>query len=434
VYSAIAVTVLVVLLTAALLIPACVNLWWMLHAWRSPETYAAIAGAPAESTLTKSFSAIVPFRHEAEEVVRGTVARLLDQTHPDVEVVLAVGDDDPDAVEMAGRMAAENPHRVRVSIDASASKNKPKQLNTALAACRNEFVCIFDAESLTHPELFAAADAVLTSTGAPVLQYGVQLVNHRTRWFSLRNCLEYYFWFRSRLHLQARKGFIPLGGTTVFINRLLLKSVGGWDGGALTEDADLGVRLSVRRKRIAVAYDPQLVTREETPDTVGSLVRQRSRWNQGFLQVLAKGDWRVLPTRRQRWLAQFTLLQPYVQSVTFFAMPVGLLLAVFGGLPLPLALLTFAPLVPTIATLLFEIAALGEFGRTLGLPVGPRDFARLVLTLFPYQMIMGWASLRGLVRHLRGRNDWEKTAHAGHHLTPAPAPTPAMATTIGSNA
>ena len=416
--SAIALTAFIILLTIALLVPACINLWWMLHAWRSPETNAAIAGARPGTTATTSFSAIVPFRHEAEDVVRGTVGRLLAQSHPRVEVVLAVGDDDPDAVDIARRLEAENLGRIVVSVDTNVVKNKPKQLNTALRSCSEEFVTVFDAESLTHPDLLASADAVLHETGAQVLQYGVQLVNHRTKWFSLRNCLEYYFWFRSRLHLHARKGFIPLGGNTVFLRRDLLVEVGGWDESALTEDADLGVRISVGGVRVAVAYDARLVTREETPDSLRSLVKQRSRWNQGFLQVLTKGDWRQLPTRGQRLLAQFTLLQPYLQALTFLAIPIGITVAITGGLSLPVALLTFTPLVPTLATVLFEAAALHEFGRSLELPVGVRDYARLLLSAVPYQLVMGYAALRALLREARGRSDWEKTHHAGNHLAP----------------
>ena len=62
--SALALTAFILLLTIALLVPACINLAWMLHAWRSPETNAAIPGARPATEATTSFSAIVPFRHE----------------------------------------------------------------------------------------------------------------------------------------------------------------------------------------------------------------------------------------------------------------------------------------------------------------------------------------------------------------------------------
>jgi hypothetical protein len=39
-------------------------------------------------------------------------------------------------------------------------------------------------------------------------------MNVRSSWWSLRNCVEYYFWFRSRLHFHADQRFIPLGGNT----------------------------------------------------------------------------------------------------------------------------------------------------------------------------------------------------------------------------
>jgi len=409
--------------TTALLVPACTNVWWMMHAWRSPEVNSAIGGTPVGRHVRTSFSAIVPFRNEAEQVVRETVDRLIGQTHDDLQVVLSVGDDDLEAVMIAQRIADEHPGIVRVSVDLSPSKNKPRQLNSALAVCTKEYVAVFDAESLTHPELFAHADALLTSTRSEVLQFGVQLVNHRTTWFSLRNCLEYFFWFRSRLHLHALHGFIPLGGNTVFIRRDVLTEVGGWDDRVLAEDCDLGVRLSSRGVSVAVAYDPRLVTREETPDSVRALVKQRSRWNQGFLQVLGKGDWRRLPLRRQRLLARYVLVQPYLQTLSLLAIPFGVVTALLGQLPLPVAMYSFLPLIPTVITLLFEAAGLHEFARGLDLPLGPRDYVRLVVTAVPYQVVMGYAALRAMVREWRGHADWEKTPHAGHHLVPGGAET-----------
>jgi len=405
------------LLATVIMIPASTNLWWMLHAWRTPEVYESIAGPPPAGAGATSFSAIVPFRHEREEVVRATVERLVNQTHDDVEVVLSVGHDDPESVAMAERLAAEWPQQVLVSIDTSEQKSKPRQLNTALRSCTREYVSIFDAESLAHPELFAHAEAKLAGGRYQVVQAGVQLVNHRTTWFALRNCMEYFFWFRSRLHLHARHGFIPLGGNTVFVQRSLIEDFGGWDERCLTEDCDLGVRLSARGVEVGVVYDPRLVTREESPDSVSAMVRQRSRWNQGFLQVLAKGDWRALPRRGQRLLARYTLVQPYFQALIFLTLPIAVAASIGANLPLPFTMLTFLPLVPTVGTVLLEGAALNEFGRDLGLKIGVRDYVVLVASTLPYQALLGYAALRGMVRHWRGREDWEKTPHTGHHLS-----------------
>ena len=140
-----------------------------------------------------------------------------------------------------------------------------------------------------HPRLLRQVAGALHRSGAHVVQGGVQLVNFQSSWYSLRNCLEYFFWFRSRLHLHADRHFIPLGGNTVFVRTDLLVAVGGWDERCLAEDCELGVRLSSLGATVDVAYDPMLVTREETPGTLRGLLKQRTRWNQGFLQVLAQG-------------------------------------------------------------------------------------------------------------------------------------------------
>ena len=230
------------------------------------------------------------------------------------------------------------------------------------------------------PELLAHVDHAFRATGADVVQGGVQLINFHSSWYSLRNCLEYFFWFRSRLHLHAQKGFIPLGGNTVFVRSDLLRSVGGWDASCLAEDCELGVRLSSLGARIAVAYDPHLVTREETPHSMTALVKQRTRWNQGFLQVLRKGAWRELPTRRQRVLARFTLAQPFLQAFAGLCVPASIAFALFVKVPLVVALTTFilslanANVYPTAAGAAVYTAI--AYGGTVQLLAGMWEFKR----------------------------------------------------------
>src|SRR6185312_10726406 len=88
-----------------------------------------------------------------------------------------------------------------------------------------------------------------------------------------------------------------------------------WDESNLTEDADIGLRLSSMGERVRVVYDDRYVTKEETPPSLQQFIKQRTRWNQGFMQTLRKGTWRDLPTRKQRLLAAYTLAFPYTQAV-----------------------------------------------------------------------------------------------------------------------
>lgn len=349
-----------------------------------------------------------------------TVRSLVASRHPDFEVVVIVGHDDPGTVAVADEVAAEFPGRVRVVVDHHLRKNKPRALNSALPGCRGDVVGVFDAEDVVHPDLLRHVDQSFRHTGADVVQGGVQLVNFRSSWYSLRNCLEYYFWFRSRLHLQAAKGFIPLGGNTVFVRADLLREVGGWDPDCLAEDCDLGVRLSSAGARVVVSYDPVLVTREETPDSVDGLVRQRTRWNQGFIQVYRKGDWRRLDGFRPRMLARYTLATPFLQAFAGLMIPVGIVVGLTTKAPILVAMVSFLPLLPTLAVLAFEVVGLHDFGRQYGFAVRRRDYAKLVVFAPAYQILLAYAAVRAVVRESRGRADWELTSHVGAHL-PAPA-------------
>jgi glycosyltransferase XagB len=405
---------LLALFVLALTAISATTLWWMLHAWRTPASLAATGFATSDSPPAHSFSLIVPARHE-EAVLGVTLERLAASHHPSFEVLAVVGDDDPATRAVAEETAARHPDRIRVLVDDSQPKNKPRALNTALPACGRTVTAVFDAEDEVHPELLRHVDARFTDTGAEVVQGGVQLMNYHSSWYSLRNVLEYYFWFRSRLHFHAQQRFIPLGGNTVFIRTDRLREAGGWDPDCLAEDCEIGVRLSSRGAKVAVAYDPDLVTREETPGTIRELFKQRTRWNQGFLQVLRKGEWRQLPSRRQRLLARYTLAMPFLQAFSAVLIPLSLATMILLDLPVLAAMLTFVPLVPTLAAVAVEAAALGEFCRSYHRRATPLDYLRLLLGTFPYHLLLGAAALRAVLRERRGERGWEKTAHVGAH-------------------
>ena len=170
-----------------------------------------------------------------------------------------------------------------------------------------------------------------------------------------------------------------------------------------------------RRCPIRVIYDDRYVTREETPPTVGQFIKQRTRWNQGFLQMLGKGDWLRLPTWPQRLLALYTLAFPLIQALTMLYLPFSLWLMLFGKLPVLVAMISALPLYVLV------IQYRDQPGRPVRVYGGPRAEAVawsplwLVFSYLPYQWLLGFAALRAVWRQLRGMNNWEKTQHIGAH-------------------
>lgn len=390
------------------------TLVWMLNAWRTPHSLTESQLKADGRETVHSFSLIVPARHE-EAVLKYTLSRLISSDHPDVEILVVVGHDDPGTREVAERMANRYPDHIKVVVDASWPKSKPKALNAALPYCSGMITGVFDAEDDVHPALLRRVDQCFQATDSDIVQAGVQLMNFRSSWYTVHNVLEYYFWFRSRLHVHARQRFIPLGGNTVFIRTPILRAVGGWHD-CLAEDCEIGVRLSTLGARTAVFYEPELVTREECPPTLGAFIKQRTRWNQGYLQTLARGYWWRLPLR-QRLLGGYILGSPYVLALAWVMIPAAIITAVAVKAPIVITLVSFLPLLPMFSMLVAQGVGLGEFCRLYGeRRPSVRDYARLVLGLLVYQFILALAAARAVIREARGARGWDKTAHLGLHL------------------
>jgi cellulose synthase/poly-beta-1,6-N-acetylglucosamine synthase-like glycosyltransferase len=257
----------------------------------------------------------------------------------------------------------------------------------------------------------------MLNENADVVQSGVQLMNHNTKWFCFLNVLEYFFWFKSSMHFFARVGMVPLGGNTVFLRRDILQRLGGWDENCLTEDADLGIRLSLIHARVRIIYDDAHVTREETPHTIEQFIKQRTRWNQGFIQILFKKDWMRLETLPQRLLALYVLTLPELQAVFALLIPASIAMFFLVRFPLWLAMFTFLPLYCFTLALFLDVAGLREFLKAHKRKWKWHEAIIVILAFFPYQMLLGVASLRAVLRYIQGATNWEKTAHIGQHRT-----------------
>jgi cellulose synthase/poly-beta-1,6-N-acetylglucosamine synthase-like glycosyltransferase len=440
-----------------MLVVAVTTLAFQLYQWWSPgHNDPHRYGDPDRPRLPGVI--LVPMRHE-EAVAARTLERLATLDHPDYLVVPIVDHpDDPGTAAIAHAMAERYPGRIVVCRypEDTGTHNKPIGLNAALAMLHRmgvayEWVGIADAEDLFHPGLLRMVDYRFRATGAGIVQCGVQLMNfssdprgldlpagrlprlrrwwraHRTAWWRTANVLEYFKWFQSRLKLQAAIGVMPLGGNTVFFRRGFLDALHArngtyWDDGCLTEDCKIGILASTLGYRVDVVYVDAMVTREETPHSLGAFVRQRVRWMQGFAQVFAERDWLRLPTTTQRVLAVYVLGFQFFQAFAGVLAPVALVLALLHKSPIVIALLATLPLGLSLLAIALDVLLLSQFSRTFGERARLRDHAGVVLGAYPYQVVLSVAAVWALCRFMLGRDDWVKTAHHGTHLTrPAPA-------------
>ncbi|GAA2346648.1 glycosyltransferase [Streptomyces cuspidosporus] len=409
-----------VLISVLLTIQSAHVLYLMLYTWDRSDA-ARKARAPDTFVAPRlSFSVLLPARHE-EDVIQTTIDRVVRADYPAqlLEVFVICSQDDTGTIKKAEEKIAElereGLHNVEVVVFDDKPVNKPHGLNVALPHTTHKVVTIFDAEDDIHPEIFRLVNTVMLKERVKVVQAGVQLMNFDSNWYSTLNVLEYFFWFKSRLHYHAHYGSIPLGGNTVFFARELLVRLGGWDEHNLTEDADLGLRVSASGERVRVVYDDRYVTKEETPPTLGHFIRQRTRWSQGFMQTLKKGTWKQMPTRKQRWLAFYVLAFPRGQALLGLYLPISLGMILILKVPVLIALFSYLPVLLLCAHFLVAVVGLYEFTDAHGLEATPATVVKMAVAWFPFQMVLAYAAVRAMRRELLGRHDWEKTQHVGAH-------------------
>jgi cellulose synthase/poly-beta-1,6-N-acetylglucosamine synthase-like glycosyltransferase len=409
-----------VVLSILLTIQSVYTLYIMLYTWDRPEA-SRMAKAPTRFLPPqKSFTVMLPARHE-EDVIQSTIERVVHANYPLslLEVVVICSVDDTGTIAKAQQKIAQlrrqGVSNVHVMVFKNQPINKPHGLNVGLRHTHNEVVTIFDAEDDIHPEIFNVVNTVLLSDPVAVVQCGVQLMNYQSKWYSALNVLEYFFWFKSRLHYHARLGMTPLGGNTVFFTRQVLQRVVGWDERDLTEDADIGIRISLLGERMRVIYDDRYVTREETPPTLGQFIKQRTRWSQGFLQTLLKGEWKRLPKLGQRLLAIYTLGFPVAQAVLGLYILASVLMMFTLKVPVLTAIIMDLPFYLLAAHFILNVIGLYEFTDAHGLKPTWKTLLVMALGYLPYQWVLAYASVRATARQVRGINNWEKTQHIGAH-------------------
>lgn len=408
----------VFLITTLFLLQSVFTLAWMLYAWEDPDEVEKDKSPKQFYKPQLSFTALLPARHE-ENVIADTIAAIDKINYPDSmkEIIILCRVDDLKTIEQAySAMKKLGKATIRLQIFNGTPINKPHALNVGLRSASNDIVVVFDAEDQPHPDIYNVANTVMLRDKMDVLQSGVQLMNFKSKWFSALNCMEYFFWFKSGLHFFAKIGkATPLGGNTVFFKTDYLKKIGGWDEKCLTEDADIGFRLIEAGARVRIIYDEKHATREETPTNVNEFIKQRTRWNQGFLQILAKGSWANLPTFKQQITSLYILLSPLMQSLILLYIPFAIWVALYVKMPVVISLFSFIPFLILGLQISTNIIGLYEFTKAYKLKFPFYMPLVIIFTYFPYQLMLMFSAFRALVRFVVSDNSWEKTLHINAH-------------------
>jgi glycosyltransferase XagB len=227
------------------------------------------------------YTIIAPLRGEAA-VAANLIAALkrIDYPPEKLDIKLLLEEDDFDTRAAVTRLGVSAPFEI-IAPPRSGPRTKPKALASALPFVRGSFVVVFDAEDEPEPDQLRKALAAFAD-GPPELacvQARLAIDNARDGWLSRHFTSEYAGQFDVFLPALAKLRLpLPLGGTSNHFRTDALRNVGGWDPFNVTEDADLGMRLTRFGYRTGVIDS---TTWEEAPVAFGQWLRQRTRWFKG---------------------------------------------------------------------------------------------------------------------------------------------------------
>ena len=384
------------------------------------------------------YTVLVPMYKEPDVLpILAAALRKMDYPRAKLDIKLLLEEGDHETIEAAKRLRLESIFEI-VRVPPSQPQTKPKACNYGLHFARGELVTIFDAEDKPDPDQLKKV--VLAFRKAPkhvaCLQCRLNYFNRNENWLTKMFTLEYSMWFDLLLPGLERLGIpIPLGGTSNHFRIDVLRKLNAWDPYNVTEDADLGVRLTQE------GYTCQVVnstTYEEAVTRPGIFIKQRSRWLKGYMQTYLVHMRKPRELHRKLGAVGFWGFQFFIGGTVVCALlnPVlwllfaGWLMGLFTDLesifpPLVVSLSLFNLLIGNCSMIYFFM--LGAYKR------GYYNLLGYALTAPVYWAMMSIAGYKGLWQLIHKPFYWEKTQHGvskhtAAELAQAAKPVPVAAT------
>lgn len=285
-------------------------------------------------------SILIPCRNE-ERVIAHTIRALLELDYPTRQIeIVVINDGSTDRTEEVanGFNAVARVQVVNVPPE-KAARGKSSALNYGIKFAHHSIIAIYDADNV--PERGALRPLVSQLISNPKLAAALGMYRawnrHRalvTRFVNIESIA--FQWI-----LQAGRWMLlrvtTLPGTNYVIRRDVVEQLGGWDEEALTEDAEMSIR--IYQAGYQIQFIPSSITWEQEPERFYHWFRQRRRWVRGSNYVFRKFARSLLKTRPRRigWELLYSLSLYYIFFLAVLISDILLVLLATGVVQLSIA-------------------------------------------------------------------------------------------------
>lgn len=369
-----------------------------------------------DDTKLPLYTVLVPMYKEAKTLpIIAASLRRLDYPKSKLDVKLVLEEDDVETIQAAKDLGLESFFEI-IRVPHSMPKTKPKACNYALNFARGEYITIYDAEDKPEPQQLKKA--LITFQNSPddviCIQARLNYFNANENWITRMFTLEYSIWFDYFLPaLDILHIPIPLGGTSNHFKMDKLREIGLWDPHNVTEDADLGMRITQLGYRVGVVNSTTL---EEATGALGNWIRQRSRWMKGYMQTYLVYMRHPIDTYKTLGHAGFWGFQMFIGGTVMMSLllPIMYGMYFFWLITQTMALDPYFPPVVLYMSLFNLLLGNGFFIYIYMLGAFKRHNYSLIpyaLTAPIYWMLSSLAGYKALWQLVFNPFYWEKTTH-----------------------
>ncbi|WP_312518843.1 glycosyltransferase family 2 protein [Anaerospora sp.] len=299
--------------------------FWLLLGYYSILTVAGIlyrVEKRSSPTLPSypSVSIFIPAYNEGI-VLASTLDAMIKLEYPGELTVYVLNDNSQDnSAEIAQFYADLFPKIRHILVPPGTPKGKSRVLNHGLSISQSDYFAVYDADNQPEPAaLRLLVETAMTTPHAVGAVGYVKTINEERNILTRMISLEFQVF---QLLMQAGRWKLfktgSLTGTNMLVSRSAIEAVGGYDPHALAEDADLTLTLTAAGGLLPIV--PEAVTWEQEPETFAVWLRQRTRWSQGNIYILAKS------LHESSWLRGRVLVHILQQFIVYVGFA-GLLIA-----------------------------------------------------------------------------------------------------------
>ena len=232
-------------------------------------------------------SILIP-AHNEEKVISSTLEAILSLDYPNKEIIV-INDNSSDNTGTI--LKAYKPYIKAITTSSiNGGKGKSNALNIGLKQVDKDskYIAIYDADNTPQKGSLKYLVKELLSNNKFAGVTGKFKTRNRdknllTRFINIET-LSHQFYYQAGKSFLFQKSNLP--GTNYVIKKEALLKVGGWNDSALCEDTDLSFKLYQEGYKIGFA--PLAITWEGEPETIEVLIKQRSRWSKGNIDITFK--------------------------------------------------------------------------------------------------------------------------------------------------